>query len=583
MLQTAVVVTGLVVFGQPGHSGPELVRQTIDPAVAAGYAFADPARSQAADSANHAVPTPTGTAGRLGALRRPGSLLQAMLQEQPSDLGPGESLPGDPFAPGASSGNAGEMLVPAPPRRPAEPAPAGPEPLQAPLLPGLDRLPGEAQASDGTPRMTDQGAEDLLPPELLPLDPAYEVGAPGQGPESPFILEKPGAVPDAGPSCGPSVWREASAGCAWCDCASACRPAAAGWLHSILYEGWLQQGVTINTLSPRNRSNFPVTFNEGSNEYLLNQLYLLLERPVAEGETWDVGGRVDFLYGTDWAYTGAKGLELHDDGSPRWSSEQYGPAMPQLYAQVHTPWCGGMDFKLGHFYTLLGYETVPAVDNFFYSHSYHMQYGEPFTHTGLLGSVPLGRMRFHAGLTRGWDTWDDNNNDLGFLGGAEWLSPDERWKVVFAIHTGPEQDEPPQAFGTRTTYSLVLSCQVTERVLYVIQHDQGVDENARLAGTRDANWYGINQYLIYRINPEWQSGLRLEWFRDEDGFQVNPGVAASYYELSFGLKYEPHERVICRSELRWDWATGDLPGYRPFGDGTELHQVLVDFDLILRF
>jgi len=580
MFHTAVVVTGLVVLGQVGQPGPEFVRQTIDPSLAAGYAFADAAQGPATNAPRQTV-TPT----HLDSLHRRGSLLQAMLQEEPSGARTEERLPGDPLVPEPPSSGAGEMLVPAPPTRPSEPMSAEPESLPGRPLPGVGELPGEAQAGDVPPAYPDAEAGDL-PPGLLPADPAYEAGAADKAPGSPFVLEQPGPVVKApGESCGNGAWCEPAQGCGSCACGSGCGvgAGAAGWLDSILYEGWLQQGVTINTLSPRNRSNFPVGFNEGSNEYLLNQLYLLLERPVAEGRTWDVGGRVDFMYGTDWTYVGARGLELHDDGSPRWSSDQYGPAMPQLYAKVHTPWLGGMDFKLGRFYTLLGYETVPAVDNFFYSHSYHLLYGEPFTHTGLLGSWPVGRLTLHAGMTRGWDAWEDNNNDLAFLGGAEWLSADERWKVVFAIHSGPEQDEPPRSLGTRTIYSLVVSCQVTDRLLYVIQHDQGVDENARLAGTRDANWYGINQYLIYQINPQWQSGLRLEWFRDEDGFRVNPGVAASYYELSFGVKYEPYQRVICRSELRWDWANGDLPGYRPFGDGTEMHQVLVDFDLILRF
>ena len=73
---------------------------------------------------------------------------------------------------------------------------------------------------------------------------------------------------------------------------------------------WLDQGATINTFSPRDRTNGPVTFNNRSNEYQLNQAYLRLRRDVnTDGDLWDVGGRVDLLYGTDSIYTEARGLE----------------------------------------------------------------------------------------------------------------------------------------------------------------------------------------------------------------------------------------------------------------------------------
>jgi hypothetical protein len=56
--------------------------------------------------------------------------------------------------------------------------------------------------------------------------------------------------------------------------------------------------------------------------------------------------------------------------------------MPQAYVETNLPIGKGLSVKVGHFYTLLGYEVVTAPDNFFYSHSYSMQYGEPFTHWG---------------------------------------------------------------------------------------------------------------------------------------------------------------------------------------------------------
>lgn len=555
---------------------------------AAQFRFSGERTSESAAEAATAV---VGDQDQPGAVR-PAGLVQAMLQES--------ELPAPMFQ---------DELVPEPPRR----GPAAPARPADPVLPGVDgpaasngALPGTIGAPAGILPGTDDapaargGAAEAAPrplepaptprrvaePGLLPHDPAYRdmTLSPEPAPSSPFELE-----PDSGAGVAECGDGGASGCCSDFQCGSpggtpTWRGAAARWLRAIEFEAWLDQGVTINTLSPRNRSNRPVTFNDGSNEYQMNQLYLVLDKPVDDsGWSWDLGGRVDFLYGTDARFTGSRGLELRRDGAPKWNSEDYGLSMPQLYAEIYAPWWRGVRFKLGHFYTILGYETVPAVDNFFYSHSYTMQYGEPFTHTGLLASAPVGPFHVNAGFSRGWDNWEDNNNGLDVLAGISWKTPDERIELALAACSGPEQDEPPSNANMRTVYSLVGKFQLTERWLYVVQHDLGIDENAVDQRDRDAHWFGLNQYLFYTFNPYWSGGLRFEWFRDEDAYRIDPVNAADYYELTLGVNYKPSNRLICRSELRWDWATGMAPGYRPFGDGTEMHQVLIAFDAIVRF
>ena len=48
---------------------------------------------------------------------------------------------------------------------------------------------------------------------------------------------------------------------------------------------------------------------------------------------------------------------MTDDLSPKWNAQRYGLAMPQVYAEVFCPWGNGLSMKLGHFYSILGYET----------------------------------------------------------------------------------------------------------------------------------------------------------------------------------------------------------------------------------
>ncbi len=347
----------------------------------------------------------------------------------------------------------------------------------------------------------------------------------------------------------------------------------------IRWEGWIAQGLTINTQSPRNRSNRPVTFNDGSNQYQMNQLYLVAERAVRR-DAWSVGGRVDLLYGTDHRYTTSRGLEVDRNLEPKWNAHEYGLAMPQVYMEAFAPVGSGLSVKMGHFYTILGYESVPAPDNFFYSHAYTMQYGEPFTHTGLLGESDLGPLKLQAGLTRGWDNWENNNNEYGFLGGVSWTSNDDRTSLAFAIHTGPEEGWLSPAANSRTTYSLVFSRNLYGPWSWALQHDLGVDRRVMDDGS-DAKWYGVNMYLFREITERWKFGYRFEWFRDNDGTRVINGLEADYYQMSWGLNYSPSDRLRIRPSLRWDW-TGTR-GSRPFVDRTRDNQLLVDCDVLILF
>ncbi len=110
----------------------------------------------------------------------------------------------------------------------------------------------------------------------------------------------------------------------------------------------------------------------------------------------------------------------------------YDLALPQAYLESYIPVGTGLNLKVGHFYTPIGFETVPAPDNFFYTHAYTMQYGEPFTHTGVMGNYAINsNWAVMGGAVTGSATggWDGNfNKQLGNwsgLGGVTWTSNDK--------------------------------------------------------------------------------------------------------------------------------------------------------------
>jgi len=446
---------------------------------------------------------------------------------------------------------------------------------------------------------TEESGPEATPPEELEPVPAN----PGMPEEFTFEPWTEGEVeyeeiPDALPFSEEAIeeeWLDDSFNpcCEHCTHEDRCRKCAQCAAPIFRLGGWVDQGFTWNPDSPMDRSNRPVTFNDRANEYQLNQLYLFLESPVNRAANqWDVGGRVDLLYGTDFRFTTALGLEVDVDENGnirnRWNSNNrrfYGLAMPQLYMEVGIPLAAGASVKLGHFYGILGYESVMAPANFFYSHSYARQYAEPFTHTGFLASVNATEaLTFHGGMTRGWDTWEDNNNDLGQLYGISWLAPNKRTSAAFAIHIGREQDEPPSTDNNRVAYSLVLQHAVCDWMRYVVQHDLGFEDDGAPESNMlgDAQWAGVNQYLFVDLSHTLSIGLRAEWFRDNDGARVDPdtGLPADYFAGTLGLNWRPCQDVVFRPEVRYDFVEDDV---QPFDDGTERNQILSAIDVIVRF
>src|SRR5690606_34030229 len=152
----------------------------------------------------------------------------------------------------------------------------------------------------------------------------------------------------------------------------------------------------------------------------------------------DWGGRVDVLYGSDYIFTMATGLELTDDGAAKWNSNPaYGLALPQAYLELGY---NDLSVKLGHFYTAIGYEVVPATGNFFYTHAYTMQYGEPFTHTGGIATWKVADdLSLVGAFVNGWDAFD-RIDDAGMGIGGFIYNASENLTIAYTY--GYSVDEP---------------------------------------------------------------------------------------------------------------------------------------------
>jgi len=206
-----------------------------------------------------------------------------------------------------------------------------------------------------------------------------------------------------------------------------------------------------------------------------------------------------------------------------------------------------------------------------------MQYGEPFTHTGVLFDYSLNNnFTLTAGSVAGWDNFNENFSTWNFLGGLSWTNDEATNAVSWSVISGNVDNVTSK---NRTMYSLVASHSFTNQLQYVFQHDFGYQQQATATG-KDAYWYGINQYMFYDFTNTISAGIRGEWFRDNNGARLNIGTPGNYFALTAGVNWKPKDWFTLRPEVRYDWADSYLNTY---DNRTKNHQLEFAMDIVLAF
>jgi hypothetical protein len=379
--------------------------------------------------------------------------------------------------------------------------------------------------------------------------------------------------------------------------------------------GWLAQSFVWNPYSPNDRFNGPVTWTDRSNDYQMNELFYYFGRAAkTDGCGWDWGARADFLYGTSYRWNTSAGFETH------WGNGSfYGLAVPQMYGEIAY---NDLDIKVGRFYSPVGYYVIGTANNFFPVLPYTFQYGEPFTHTGVIGTYKYSdQLTLGGAVTHGWDNSDNTGNPhAGGLVTATWTIDEQRALAYVGVignepnfsgvnpSTGPLPAN-GTGFTARYLQTLVYTNKLSDDALFVLQSDYGEQHDAVLPG-QTAKWYGINSYLYWNTTCRCQWGLNGEWFRDQGGFRVgqvlpsfgspnargldtdrgpafqSPGFDGSFYRVTFGPKYFFTPNIYGRCAFLADWYDGKRDANSnllPFDDGTKSHQQIVVFDLIGTF
>jgi hypothetical protein len=326
-------------------------------------------------------------------------------------------------------------------------------------------------------------------------------------------------------------------------------------------------------------------FDVEHDKVLLNQLTLNIERAVsaadaAQNNKWDIGGRIELMWGADARFLHSNGLLDHydDDVTTRVTG---GPQnhfdIPQAYIDVVAPIGNGLRIRAGKFIFFKNHDPNASV---FYSHSFTFGAALPFTLTGAYATYAFNeQLSLDAGFSRGWDqSLEDNNGAIDVLARLKYAPQKD---VLFTLATiiGPEQDGDNANY--RTLFNFTASWQANENLLLLADLIYGQQAQPDIGGG-DARWYGAAFYAIYKITPAVSAAARLEWYRDDGGYTT--GVDQNLYEATVGLTIRPFpndpylSNLKIRPEVRLDYS--DEKYFDGFSGNT---QVTAAIDAIFNF
>ena len=340
----------------------------------------------------------------------------------------------------------------------------------------------------------------------------------------------------------------------------------------------------------------------------LNVVKLALEKPLDEAQ-WAAGYKVELIAGEDAALLSTSYRSNPNGFAPLDANDV---AIKQAYITLRTPVGNGLDFKVGVWDTIIGYEVFDAGSNPNYTRSYGYSL-EPTTHTGVLGTYQLCKaasVSFGVANSFGPYINDKANppkaesyktymaavaltapDDWGFLAGStayggfiNGFNPGTVWDQT-SLYTGFTLNTPVKGWRVGASYDY----------LGTTGEFNGADNYAN----------ALAVYSSFSLTEKLSVHGRGEYAWTDTGLLgTGAGLAggnSEVFALTATLQYDLWKNVISRLEVRWDHQSGDgdMTGYGgkyppfvdpgpqpapPAGfDGGQRNSVLIAANLIYTF
>ena len=327
-------------------------------------------------------------------------------------------------------------------------------------------------------------------------------------------------------------------------------------------------GQTPNQVANR----FANTGADRQDGFNVNTIKLQLEKPIDEG-TWSAGYKVETMFGPD--------------ANVMPGALTSGVAIKQGYAALRAPIGNGIDFKIGQFDPIVGYEVTDSYANPNFSRSLGFNNLEPFGHTGILASYQVNDIiGVSGGVANGDSGFGLNGGSLtasGFASGQSGSSMRGLLAESARVYMGSVVVKAPESAGWLAGSSLYVGAvngdangaKNDPTLLYVgVSLATPIKElslgasadllfNAGLGGQSYANAYAF--YTGYQITEKLKANNRFEYATSGYGAFLPGRAEDKMIGETFTLDYALWSNVLTRGEFRWDRAVdGVASGAGPF-------------------
>lgn len=351
------------------------------------------------------------------------------------------------------------------------------------------------------------------------------------------------------------------------------------------------------------------SYNAGKQDgFSLNAVKLSIERPLNEAQ-WAAGYKVDLMFGPDadtfgttWnsitsGFSGTTapapgiagdptpGGHTHDFAGTASGSDRDNFAVRQAYINLRTPLGNGLDFKVGVFDSIIGYESTDAGSNPNLTRSWAYTI-EPFSHTGVLGSYKFNDMLSASvgvantfGPIAGEKTWfyGEAESLKSYMGSLTFTAPESMGFLAGSTLYGAIINGFDGAFADNSTHYYVGGTLATPVEGFRLGAAYDYKDVHSSQGSVGYAW-AVAGYMTYQLTEKLSLHGRGEYFAStgpiftqddltvaEGGTgatDVPVGIASKVFSATGTIQYDLWKNVLTRLEFRWDHSAD---GSRPFG------------------
>ena len=356
---------------------------------------------------------------------------------------------------------------------------------------------------------------------------------------------------------------------------------------------------TGNTYLPRYSFGGP----SKADGFNLNVVQLTIAKPLDEGE-WASGYRADLWFGPD-----ANTLNTLSSTALAAGSSSSDLAIRQAYVTLRTPVGNGIDWKIGVFDDVIGYEGLESGGNPNMTRSYGFSV-EPTTLTGLLStyrfcdivSASLGIVDTTGPTINGRANPPKAESFKAYCGNVVLTAPSNwGWVAGSTLYAG-------FLTGFDSTSSAVLANSDRNRQNYYVgatmatpvtglkagiafdyAHMNGNSATTSLTVSPNGtyalvdNQYCFALYGTYQATEKMSLNLRAESYRQQaaGGSAAQQAANNNIFALTTTVQYDLWQNVISRLELRWDYSND--PAFGQSLNDLQHNAVMVAANFIYKF